>query len=309
MKAPSAVLLLALAVPARADHDPGANPRAAGQFLLIGVSARAAAMGEAQAAHVDDATALHFNPAGLTRIEKRSATLMHASHFGSSSLEYAAYGQRIGRTAFGMSVQYMSYGKLTETDALGNRAGTFSPNDVAASFGAAHRIEGGFLSGASFGAGAKLVRSKIADSAQTYAFDVGMLSPAYFGERLRLGASGSNFGGTLRYSSGDSDKLPTVGRVGASYKVSARGAVALDAVATSDDSPHVAAGTEYDLVTGTSWRMAARFGVNSRYFDSGAVDAISGGVGVGLNFATFDYAFVPGSSVGNSHRASLTFRF
>jgi len=44
---------------------------AAGNFLKIGVGARAAALGDAFTVLVDDSTSLYWNPAGLARIKER----------------------------------------------------------------------------------------------------------------------------------------------------------------------------------------------------------------------------------------------
>ena len=50
------------------------------QFLKMGVSARAVAMGEAFTAISDDATAVHYNPAGLTQIDNKQVILTHISY-------------------------------------------------------------------------------------------------------------------------------------------------------------------------------------------------------------------------------------
>ena len=50
---------------------------AGAQFLEIGVSARAIGMGEAYVAVSNDATAMYYNPAGLTQLYDREAVFTH----------------------------------------------------------------------------------------------------------------------------------------------------------------------------------------------------------------------------------------
>ena len=62
------------------------------EFLNIGAGARGLAMGNAQVASVDDATAGYWNPSGLAEIKDApSATIMHAEYFsGIAKYDYAA---------------------------------------------------------------------------------------------------------------------------------------------------------------------------------------------------------------------------
>ena len=68
-----------------------------------------------------------------------------------------------------------------ETSGIGS--GGFDPNDLAATFGYAREI--GHLS---VGLSAKFIQSKIVDSAQTAAVDIGALSPTLFREKLPTSA-------------------------------------------------------------------------------------------------------------------------
>jgi long-subunit fatty acid transport protein len=54
----------------------------AGDFMANGAGARALGMGGAFAAVADDASAVYWNPAGLSGLEKRQLMLMHSEQFG-----------------------------------------------------------------------------------------------------------------------------------------------------------------------------------------------------------------------------------
>lgn len=306
-----AALLLAV-LPASAHEEGAADAGPGAEFLRIGVSARAAAMGEAQAAFVDDASALYFNPAALTRVEKRSATFMHASYIESTSLNYASYAQKLGaRGAIGASVQHMAAGAIEAIDDASLTTGEFKPHDVALALGAARRLGGGELDGFAVGVSAKLVRSTIRDTAQTVAADAGVLTPAYFGRRLRLGASLSNLGGKLRYSGEENGHaLPRIARLGAAYRASERWSLALDGVRESEDAPYLNAGTEYRVPRANGWTFAVRAGLSSR--DVADVDralGLAGGFGADFKAFGLDYAFLPMGAFGTAHRVSLNFTF
>ncbi len=69
----------------------------AGEFLSLGVGARALGMGSAYVALADDATAGYWNPAGLARLAQRELVLMHAEQFGEiANYDYGAYAQPFG---------------------------------------------------------------------------------------------------------------------------------------------------------------------------------------------------------------------
>ena len=70
-----AFLLLLLTTPCRGD-------KFAGEFLKLGVGARALGMGEAFVAVADDASAPYWNPAGLVFLRQRQVLFMHAEQFG-----------------------------------------------------------------------------------------------------------------------------------------------------------------------------------------------------------------------------------
>ncbi len=313
----SALLAVLLSLPsgAWADFGPGAKGTTAAGFLKLGAGARAEGLGQAYAAAADEASALYWNPAALTRVERRSATFMHLAFVESSAFDYGAYAHNLGaaRGAFGVGVQYASAGGIPQTDEAGAETGRFTPNDLAFSLGYARLLQTGgplaVFDGASVGLSAKLVRSQIVATAQTYAFDLGALSKPYVDGRLRVAGVIRNLGGALRFEE-ESAELPLEVRTGGSYRFSKPWLLALDAAFPRDGGPYVAAGAEYRWAAGDAWALIPRLGLNTRTL--GDVDGFSG-VSFGLGWAAgklgFDYAFLPVGGVALTHRFSMTLAF
>src|SRR5258705_3115193 len=92
-----------------------------GQFLKIGVGARAAAMGGAFVGVADDASSLFWNAAGIARIdpEKSELTLNHANWPAEMSFDQVGYVFDVKRIpgAFGVHARSLSMQPMVETTA------------------------------------------------------------------------------------------------------------------------------------------------------------------------------------------------
>ncbi|MCX5797746.1 MAG: PorV/PorQ family protein [Elusimicrobia bacterium] len=295
----AAGLLLTALGAAASNFGSSAAGTTAADFLDLGAGARAMGMGGAYSAAADDAAALYWNPAAMTQVAHRSATLMHAAYIASSYYDYGSYVENAGRYgAFGLGVQYFSFGKVYETDQDYIPIGTVTPYDLAASVGYAYQLESGFA----LGAAGKFIQSKLADTANTEAVDLGVLSPRFFDDRLRLAVTARNLGGTLKYDQAE-ESLPLAFKAGAAFHITKDWLTALDVGAPKNDSPYADFGTEYLLAVGDFWRFAGRAGFSSQNLSP------SVGIGVGCKTLSVDYAFVPYNYLGDVHRVSLTFSF
>ena len=308
----SAVVALTLTPPAAASSfTSSGRGTTTADFLTLGVGARATAMGEAYSAVVDEAGAVYWNPAALTRIPNASATFMHAAYIGSSYFDYGAFAKNLGKLgSIGAGVQYFSAGSIAATDATGSDAGTLTPYDLALSLAYAHKLDGlGPLDGFSVGVTGKFVESKIVTSARTFAADAGILSPPFFNERLRLALTAVNLGGTMKFDQA-TEQLPVIVRFGSSFKITPAWLASVDASAPRNDHPYVGLGTEYWLVNGKDWGFSGRAGFNSETI--GSIDGFSGiavGFGLRLRGLAMDYGFVPYGGIGQAHRISITYNF
>jgi len=311
-----AAALLALAPAARAGFQTADKATTGAQFLKLGGGARAEGLGEAYAALPEEADAMYWNPAALSRIPRRSATMMHTALPAGINYEFAAYGQKVGKAgAAGASVQYLSQPSIDQTDSEGFSTGaTFRPADFAAAVGGAYTLHDedfGIFDGASFGASGKYISSTITKTASTFAADVGFLSAPFplLDRDMRVAYAATNLGGTLKFQQ-LSDGLPTNLRLGASWALAKGWLVDFDIVEPVDNTPYYAAGTEYRLDVNDDTSFSGRFGVDTRAIgEAGGLSGLSFGLGARFRAYGLDYAFEPLGALGMTNSLSLSFAF
>lgn len=97
------VFTCGIALSASAQYQrPGSTD---GDFLKIGVSARAAALGDAYIGAVNGADATHYNPAGLSWMEPKTHVMFnHTAWFASINHEFFAAARRFDIGTFGASL-------------------------------------------------------------------------------------------------------------------------------------------------------------------------------------------------------------
>jgi hypothetical protein len=273
------------------------------QFLKLGAGARAAGLGEAFAGLADDSTSIYWNPAGLTRLDGKSLSMMHAVWFGETSYDWLAYAMPLGkRWAFGVGAQYMSYGNITKIDSAGSVGGDISPSDVAFSLSIAKDLK--FVS---FGVNLKYVASKIENSAVAYGGDAGLLS-AFMDGRMRVGLAVQNIGTKMKFIS-EEDPLPMNIKLGGAFYISDKLTMAVDANQPVDNEMTYGAGAEYRIDISRVMSVAWRVGYNTRNKDTGGLNGICAGAGCDCCNYTIDYAFVPYGDLGQTQRISLGIKF
>ena len=186
-------VLTAWAAPANAT-------RYAGEFLRVGVGARALGMGSAFAGLADDGTAAYWNPAGLPGLGTKQVTAMHAEQFGSIvKYDFLSYTMPLGspgkpKQALAVSLIRLGVDDIPDTRGLEildvNGNGKFdypedrlivdesrfvfsSDNDVALLFSYGREVGSGF----SLGGNVKVVHQWLGDSLRSNGFglDVGVL--------------------------------------------------------------------------------------------------------------------------------------
>lgn len=155
------------------------TPRYSNEFLNIGVSARALAMGNAQSAIVQDVTSGYWNPAGLLGIRTRyEISAMHAEQFGGiAQYDYAGFATPIDSNShLGITAIRFGIDDIPDTrflyDANGNinydNVRYFSASDYAFLVSYARRSK--WLGGITWGANAKIIYRNAGNFANAFGF-------------------------------------------------------------------------------------------------------------------------------------------
>ena len=274
----------------------------AGQFLKMGAGARPSGMGEAFVAVSNDSTAIYWNPAGASQLDKVSMTFMHSILIKEISYEWfsCVYPTKAGN--FGVGVQYMYYGQMKETDETGLEIGAFMPYDM--SVGVSYANE---LYGLMYGFSVKQITSQIKSLAGAYAADAGLMYKL-FGDRVSLGASVQNMGTTLKYVDIE-EKLPVNIKYGAACELLDDLSLSFEADMPQDNEGHYGAGIEYIRFMNFNLTGALRAGYATRTKDVPGLSGFTAGVGINYLEYTLDYAFLPFGDLGDTHRISFGYRF
>ena len=175
---------------------------AGGQFLKIGVGARATAMAGAYGSVVDDLSSIHWNPAGLAKIKNMSAEFSYNQWFATYSQNFGAIAMPMGSDfTIAASVVNLTSGNIpvTTIERPSGTGSNYSISDLALSLSLAGYLTDQF----SFGITAKLVNNSFASvSSSGLAFDIGTLFDTQF-LGIKLGFSIHNLGMTQNYSGSD----------------------------------------------------------------------------------------------------------
>ena len=340
-KAICLIWIIALMVPVSAysqiTGDVSKVGTVAASFLEIEVGSRAIGMGGAYVAVVDDATAIYWNPAGLARISKSEAVLVHTNWLVDTSFDFVAIVFPVGnRGIFGASITSLSTDDMeVRTVLLPEGTGErFSTSDISAGLSYALDLTDRF----SIGVTAKYISQKIWHmSASGFAMDIGTLFKTNF-NGMTIGMSISNFGTSMRLQGNDIfvnyDEAPNFGgsndripafkqtenyslplllRVGLAMDIvnteSNVVTVALNAAHPNDNTESVSMGVEYAIGDVVALRIGYK---NSFLRDS--EEGITAGVGTKLVLAggiafTVDYAYQDFGRFNNTQMFSLALEF
>ena len=309
----------------------------AGQFLKIEVGARSVGMGGAYVAVANDASAIYWNPAGISNLKNNSVSFNHTYWFAGTSHDNAGVVLKVSEDqALALSYTSLSMPDMKVTNEF-YQDGTgeyFSATDLALGISYALNITSEF----SMGFTGKYISQNIWHmSASAFGLDVGLLYKSPI-EGLTLGMAITNVGSQIKYEgednfiyysfdpnlNGTSDKiyseikmdswdLPLLFKVGLAYQLFKNDTngllISCDAVHPNDYSEYINIGFEY----GFKETFYLRGGYKS-LFKTDSEEGLAGGVGVIYYITDFipmrvDYSFSTFGILNDIHRFSVEIGF
>ena len=277
-------------------------------FLRIGVHAEAAALGDVQAAMVQDAFAAFANPAGLVARSSNTAALSHRIWVG--GLRAYDVAARLGagaNGAIGLAVTATDSGDLEARDGPGDPDGVFSAQFISAGVSYARRF--GPLRA---GLGAKYLHESIFDAeASGYAIDAGIqLELAY--RSVVLGVALLNVG-RMSQLEREPTELPRMVRIGAvahplRVLADADGARLFELLLTTELS-HLFASELMRVHMGAAVTVMEMLTLRAGYLTRDALRDWSFGLGLRYQVFILDYAYIPFTSgfEGPGHAVTLLY--
>ena len=174
----------------------------AAPFLGIGVGPRAVGMGGAFVAIVSDASALYWNPGGISRYGRSEVQFSHTDWLVDTKFDWAGVLLNLdGSNAVGVSFTQLTYGEelvTTEASQMGTGE-TWSASDVAIGLSYSRSLTDRF----SLGGTLKYIQQRIwNETASSAAVDVGLLYLTDF-SGLKIGMCISNYGADMRLDGKD----------------------------------------------------------------------------------------------------------
>lgn len=311
----------------------------AATFLEIAVGAAATGMGGAYVSIADNATALHWNPAGVAGLTQSDIAIVHTNWIADTRFDFAGIAlplSTIGILGFSLTSLTMGDMMVRTVDFPDGTGEYFSASDLAAAITYSRQLTERF----SIGVSAKYIQQSIwHESASGFAVDAGTMFKTDLLGGMTIGAALSNFGTSMKMAGrdarqfirlnpnqlGTNDRIPTniefdswdlplYFQFGLSTRVfdndEYRWTLAVDALHPNDNYESINAGTEFcyaDL-------LFLRAG-----WQEWQLDRSEGGLSFGVGVATsslfgsmkiaFDYAYEDMGRLESVHVFTLGLRF
>lgn len=276
-------------------------------FLKIGTGPRAVGMGEAFTSVADDSSAVYWNPAGLTQLDRYEFSLAHYSWLEGITFQNTNFAMpKTKWGSFGMGIYRLGKTDIQGYDSGGSATKKYEFSDTAAALSFAYPLK---RFNSSAGITAKYISEKIAgESTSSFSFDLGLLGKFDLPHLspLSAGLAVKNLGLKSKYKS-DSYSMPLTVSAGVSSRFLHDSLlVSADYSLPSDNDAYLSFGSEFNAFPYTAFRA----GYRTQFKDDGDLaDGIRCGIGIGSDGIFIDYAYAPFGDLGDTHRFGISAKF
>ncbi len=268
-------------------------------FLEMMPNGRAAGMGNAYTAWANEASAMAWNPAGLTRVKSFSLHAMYQLYVQGTSYQYLAAACDLpGLGMFGVQAAMLGSGNIPKTteDSSGGlveSGNSFTASDINVGIGWATKLMFGMRMGV---VGTWLQQRIDATTTSGFVADIGWQWTLF--QMFHLGVMYAHLGPEM-----NGERLPSTWRAGAAISLDPLLLVG-EVSQTIGASMVYHVGAEYDLLDILAVRGGYQTGMGT-----GGLSGFVGGMGLRWSPFNLDYAMAPMGDLGVSHRVSLGLNF
>lgn len=286
------------------------------QFLKIGVGGRASAMGDAFVAIANDASALYWNPAGLTQFNEHQIIFSHNKWVVDINHDFLGGVYHLDESnSFGIGLTALTMQKMPVTTEFApfGTGEYFGFSDIAIAVSYSRKMTDQF----SFGGTIKYMEETLDKlKMRGVMIDLGTFYWTGLGT-TRFAVAVSNFGSNLapdgevilvgkrNVSEWQEFSPPTVFRIGFAFEPYQDGehtiTTSIQLNHPNDNSENVSTGFEYNWNNTVFMRGGYKINVEEQNFTFGA------GINIPISMAQFglDYAYSNFSRLGSAHRFSI----
>lgn len=290
------ILFLIFVSNAYSQSGEGGEP---GAFMKNGFGARASALGNSFTAISNDASAIFYNPAGLSSLNGIQVLGMYSNLFGSiEGLNYGNLGVTKGFEfgTMGLGIIYSSVSDIPYVTSVSGPSGdVFSDNEMAVLLSYSKKVTDNLQ----IGINGKFIRHSIADfESSGFGFDVALLTT--FNEKLKAGLMIQDAIGAKIKLNGREDTYISKFKFGLAYNPISVLTISPEIMVTGNKKMLFSIGSEYNVYKNM---IKLRGGYNT------VQDAPSFGVGLKYSQINLDYSYSKNGDLGNVSKFGFVLDF
>lgn len=290
------IVLIMFVAKAYSQSGEGGEP---GAFMKNGFGARPNSLGNSYTAISNDASAIFYNPAGLSSVNKFQVMGMYSNLFGSvEGLNYGNIGVSKGFEfgTMGLGVIYSSVSDIPYVENVSGPSGeTFSDNEMAVILSYSRIVTDNLQ----IGVNGKFIRHTIAGfEASGIGFDVALLTT--FSEKLKMGLMIQDAIGATIKLNGREDTYISKFKLGIAYNPISVLTISPEIMVTGNKKAQLSIGSEYDVYKNM---IKLRGGYNT------VQEAPSFGVGIKYSQINIDYSYSRNGDLGNVSKFGFILEF